>query len=1253
MKTKKHASKRIICLALVLSVLFSLSMSGTWQAAAADITFNTLGSGRYYEPSMPMFDGNPDHLDAYLDAYLDWAGLEGACLYATGIRDAYRLTQGARVGWILPGGLAAADNVQGISTDFPALVGLGQTWNKDLVRQIGDVMGTEKMATLLGELTSSRNNHNGRLYDGSGNVPYSRTIAFSVVHDLRINPLSGRIDESFAEDPVLAGSLIDEMAKGFVDIDETDDFYTRGVIGTKHFSVYNAQWYRQTSSTSASARSIYEYNIRSALNGLMSGSLGGVMNSFGRTNGIPNEIAAYNILADNLSKYGMYSSPDFNGENQMYGTSMGNGYDTKYVPDRAHTLALMALAHTESVRASGTDKSDPMALYNMVVSGTYGITEADVRRAAKPLLTQMVRAGLFDEIGENGFSKFYPYINDYQDALNAAGTTLPNFNKAEHQAVAMQAARETAVLLKNDGTLPLSEASSIAVSGILADSRFKTTYAVGTTPNITDSGEAPLLSIVKRYKAANADVVDYDATQDVSFSTGVPVVAIRASNGLYLTAPKGNADAQRPGEFVGGNIEATFDAQDGANPFTDAQLFEVYDWGQSAYSLRSLSNGRWVTAPSNASAAVGNTTRTVLNLTDSDWDLASMSGNTSAIPPRLQLQNNDDGSVTIVTNAYSSGFGGGFERAYWSARFFDVSATNGLISGATTTTQSNTPTASQKFTLNVVKSLSAEIAAEAADKDYAMVFVGALPRNSAGEGADRSSLFMGANDYKLVAEAAAAFAAQGKKTIVVIKASFPVAMEAIQNDPNVAAILYQPYSGQYDGKALAEILYGDCAPTGRLTSTWYSSDDVLPDISKYSIPEGNSYTLEQHDPRIVKDMTNADAYDQSLTYMYCDPADVTYEFGYGLTYTNFVYSNFTVPASASSVAPFTVSVDVKNNGTVDSAEVVQLYANNQNSAYAKANPIRKLVSFQKVAIPAGQTRTVSLTVKPFDLEIWDVNAGKYIVESGRYELMVGASSEDIKAQGGVMVTGESLTGADVKDGVNVFDHAYAANNVVYNEVSKVNTAQSLKAGLINGGYSAVMSKGAGAWVAIPNVNLSGATGARLSVASTNESSTFELRVGTPTGLKLGSCNFAATAPVTRDIPGGAANAIHELGYTDVNIVFENTYNGVDDLYIVFGGADIRVDCVRFTYPVQGISLTGTAVRSLRKGKTYDLGADLVVTPLDVLHTEKITWSSSNPAVLQVNAATGLALGVKSGTAVVTAKTADGSIKASVVFTVTM
>lgn len=1140
-KTQHRRGKKMLSLVLAGVLATSITANAIQPVqAAANVVFKTQNGGVF--DGMPLFDGNPEHLDAYVDSYFDYTGLEGPAVYVTGSRNHYTLTQGPNAGKIIPGALAAADNVQGVSTDFPALVGMGQSWNKELLSNIGKVMGSEKIS-LLKVKQGESNIHGG--------TNASATVAFTVVSDMRINPLSGRFDEGYSEDPYMAGTLIDKMASGLSGIDQAaseDGFWMRAAVGTKHYSVYNAQWFRETSNNSAGARAMFEYQTRSPLKGLESGSIAGVMTSYGRTNGIPNILSPLQLHANDFSKYGVYSSPDFNADAHVSSSgNLSNGYDTNYAVDRTHATVLMALAEANAGRPSGTTPADVPDLVALVNKGEYGITAEDLINAARPHVNQMVRVGIFNEVNENGIPKFYPFAQDAKDVRTAAAAT---YSLPEHQLIALQAAQESIVLLKNDGILPLAKNKNAAVSGIYADARFKTTYSVGTTPALPESGVSPLLAIIN---ANGSNHVIYDSASKV--------IALTAMNNNQTVT----ANVYDPAANTGGaQLVTTADQLNVSDP---AQLFRVFDWGQEGYSLLSLKNNRWVTSPASNNAAVGNTDGTTLNLTNNDWDLAAMLGNTSAIPPRIRIEQNADQTISLVANGYRSGFSGDFTNWYYSnGRFITAGADAKLKTAAAELgNESNAAirSADVKFKETVVKEVGQDAVAMAATADYAVVFVGAVPRHSAGEGNDRSSLYMGDADYELVDKVSAAFAAKGKKTIIVVKSSFPVGLEEIQNNPNVSAIVYQPYGGQYDSRALAQVLYGDYAPTGRLTSTWYSDMSAFPTINKYVIPEGNkTASMSTIDPRFTLDMTNADPMESKLTYMYTD-APITYPFGYGLSYSSFIYSDLAVPMSASGNEPFTVSVKVKNAGAVDTSEVVQLYIKNNQSGYGGSAPKKQLVAFEKIALAAGESKVVTLSVDPGDFGIWDVNKNSFIVENGAYTLMVGASSKDIRGEKVLAINGDAIAPLQVYKPFNVFDHAYASHEVIYHEVSKERTAQNLKAKKVVGGYYAVRSKQNGSYVALPNVDLTNAKSVKASVASDAAGGIITLHADSPSSAPLAMIEVPATKPRSYTI-ANASVTVTELAYVDVEAELSNTsLKGKHNLYVVFKAADLRIDSLAF------------------------------------------------------------------------------------------
>ncbi|MFA9457976.1 glycoside hydrolase family 3 C-terminal domain-containing protein [Halalkalibacter sp. AB-rgal2] len=1139
-RAKKRMRNGVILLLVIALVTFDFGTAAhAVTSEEGGVTFKTQDGGVF--DGMPLFDGNPDHLDEFVDAYFDYTGLEGPAVYATGSRNHYTLQRGENAGNVIPGALSAADNVQGVSTDFPALVSMGQTWNKDLLADIGQVIGNEKISTLKVEQGKS-NIHGGE--------EASPTVAFTVVSDMTINPLSGRFDEGFSEDAYMAAAMVDHMAAGLggTDLSESDDgFWMRAAVGTKHFSVYNAQWFRQTANNSASARSIFEYQTRSPLKALSSGAISGAMTSFGRTNGIPNILSPYQIHANSYAKYGMYSSPDFNGDAHIFGEgSMGNGYDTKYAIDRKHGNALIILAQANAGRPGPSVEAgleDVLALVDAVEEGLYGLTEEDLIEAARSHMNQLVRVGVFNEVDENGIPKYYPFASDAKDVSDS----ISDYHDSYHQEVALKAARESIVLLKNDGVLPLSKEDNAAVSGVYADARFKTTYSVNHTPEIEHSGQSPLLSIINRI-----------GRDQVSFETGAPIISFTSAlNGQNVMVDENIEDLSEGGGLI---TKEELD-EDG-----DAHLFELYDWGQDGYSLQSLVNGRWVTSPNESGQAVENTDGTLLNLTNNDWDLAEMDGDTSVIPPRLRLEENDDQTFSMIANGYRTGFGGDFTNWYYAnGRFVTTSDDQTLVASETLGHTENATNRGDnvKFEKTIVQETGEKAVDRATEDDYAIVFIGAIPRHSAGEGYDRSTLNMGHVDYELVEKVSAAFADEGKETIVVVNSSFPVNMDEIQNNPNVSAIVYQPYGGQYDAYALADVLYGDYAPTGRLASTWYKDMSSFPELNQYSIPEGNTTdSLSTIDPRYSIDMTNADPIESKLTYMYTD-APLTYEFGYGLSYSEFEYSNFAVPSQVSGEEPFDVTVNVRNTGDVKTSEVIQLYIKNNESAYGDYAPQKQLVAFEKVEVTPGETAQVTLTIDPKDFAIWDVNIGDFIVEKGSYTLMVGQSSESIKDSQTVQVEGDSVATLGA-DHFNVFDHSFAAHEVIYHEVSKDRTAKHLKENKVVGSYHAVRSKQEGSWVAIPNVDLAQIEEVTASVASNVNSGSITLHAGSQNGEEIARMDVPMTDPVSYTAENTEVEVV-ELGYVDVTSDVSESISGIHDLYVVFHEADLRIDSLSWTY----------------------------------------------------------------------------------------
>ena len=261
----------------------------------------------------------------------------------------------------------------------------------------------------------------------------------------------------------------------------------------------------------------------------------------------------------------------------------------------------------------------------------------------------------------------------------------------------------------------------------------------------------------------------------------------------------------------------------------------------------------------------------------------------------------------------------------------------------------------------------------AASADVALIFVG-TDQSTGREESDRFSLALPGNQVELIQ----AVAAVNPNTIVVMQTMGMVEVEPFKHNPNVPGIVWTGYNGQAQGTAMAKILFGEVNPGGKLNVTWHKSVNDLPDFNDYTLRGGSGKN--------------------GRTYWYFDK-DVSYEFGYGLSYTHFEYSNFSIDRT--NITPnerVTIQVDVKNAGKVDGDEVVQIYVKTPDSPVSSQRPIKRLKGFKRVTIPAGQTKTVSIDIDCSDLWFWDSKNNKISFDKGRYIFEIGASSKDIRGQ---------------------------------------------------------------------------------------------------------------------------------------------------------------------------------------------------------------------------------------------------------------
>lgn len=282
-------------------------------------------------------------------------------------------------------------------------------------------------------------------------------------------------------------------------------------------------------------------------------------------------------------------------------------------------------------------------------------------------------------------------------------------------------------------------------------------------------------------------------------------------------------------------------------------------------------------------------------------------------------------------------------------------------------------------------------AKKAVDKDYVLVFAG-LTATEESEGFDRHDLKLSDAHNDLID----AIAEVNKNVVVVLAGGSPVEMPWLDKVKGVVNVYL---GGEATGGAVYDVVFGAVNPSGKLAETYpLKLDDLL--ASKY-YPMG----------------PNAVEYREGIYvgYRYYDKAkkDVLFPFGYGLSYTTFEYSNMKVSADKTDLAEnITVSVDITNTGKVNGAEVVQLYVRDVESTVFM--PEKELKGFEKIFLEVGETKTVSFELNKRAFAFYNTAVKDWTVEAGDFEILIGASSRDIRQKAVLSVETEKTEMPDYR-----------------------------------------------------------------------------------------------------------------------------------------------------------------------------------------------------------------------------------------------
>ncbi len=310
--------------------------------------------------------------------------------------------------------------------------------------------------------------------------------------------------------------------------------------------------------------------------------------------------------------------------------------------------------------------------------------------------------------------------------------------------------------------------------------------------------------------------------------------------------------------------------------------------------------------------------------------------------------------------------------------------------------------------MKVTKSLASEMASKT---DVALITIG---RNS-GEGGDREPIegdfYLSSTEKDMIKNVTDAFHAQGKKVIVVLNVGGVVETASWKNIPDAVLLAWQP--GQEGGNSVMDVLTGKVNPSGRLAVTFPVSYDDVPSSDQFPGYEVGGETDDAEDlsgfsfmRRVpFETVYNDDIY---VGYRYYNTFDVpvSYEFGYGLSYTNFEISNLELSSSEFD-GSITATAEVTNTGSVAGREVVQIYVSAPDVKLEK--PEEELTAFDKTKmLQPGETETLSFTISAEDITSFNEANSSWIIEPGAYTVKAGASSIDIQSESSFNVASEIL-----------------------------------------------------------------------------------------------------------------------------------------------------------------------------------------------------------------------------------------------------
>ena len=750
----------------------------------------------------------------------------------------------------------------GTFTVFPQAIALAASWDSDLLHTVATAISDEARAC-WNELDQGHKQ----------TAKFSDVLTFwSPTVNMARDPRWGRTPETYGEDPYLTGRMGTAFVTG---LQGDDPRYLKVVSTPKHFSANNIENGRMSANADISEKDLREYYLAPYEVCVKEGHAQSIMASYNAINGIPSSCNPWlltNVLRDDWGFDG-YVVSDCGGVYNIVGEH--------------HFVSRLETAATLSIKA-GLDLECGDSVYDFPLKQAYRmgmVSDEDLDRAAGRVLTARMKLGLFDSSDRN------PYKSISPDVIGCE----------KHQNLALQMARESMVLLKNSGILPLDKKKikKIAVVGFGADKCIFGDYS-GKPRNAPVS---PLEGIVSKL---SPDTEVYTAPW---FNLEDQYTLITPENGFK--AEYFNGDELSGTASVRTEKYILYDPVNlPPDPFLPAEAPMSARW---TGTVKAPATGEYV-----------------FHLTSDDGCRLYIDGK-----PVIDDWTSHSATTFEAKVTFEAGTDHEIKVEYFDGGEDCVAKLGWLI-----------PNAFSDYSFNTY---GKEMERNIKESDVVIAVMG-IDKSIEREGQDRENLDLPEEQTRFIKELYAA----NKNVILVLEVGSSTSI--VWEQENLPAILLAWYPGEQGGNAIADILFGDCNPSGKLPLTFYKSTDDLPPMDDYDITR--------------------------RTYKYFE-GDVLYPFGYGLSYTNFKYSGMEVKDCGET---YDVSLKVRNAGRRDGDQVVKVFV--RLPEYEGTAPIKELKGFRRVFVPKGKTEEVHITVRKSDLRYWSESRSCFVHPEGMPEFMV-------------------------------------------------------------------------------------------------------------------------------------------------------------------------------------------------------------------------------------------------------------------------